>query len=193
MQADIIEVMHQQVRAIHRALTGDDVPDAPEPGGDPPPTEANDGSSDAAIAERFAQLEQLARIHPSLAEVVPPFSFTPPTDVLTENDAIVLELAVPGVRRDEITLERHDDALVVSGVRRDDHAARGRRFHAEIPRGPFFRVIPLPCPISGEPRVELADGLLRIYLTIQPADVRGDDDDVPPDTVRNKGPEEKTQ
>lgn len=193
----MLEVMHQRVQAIHRALTGTDVPDQHlNPDADAEGERVTE-TSDEALAERFAQLEVLARTLPQLAESVPPFSFTPPVDVITEDDQVVLELALPGVERADVVVEHQADALVIRGVRRDHHASsgRGRRFHAEIPRGPFFRVIPLPQPISGEPSIQLDRGVLRIALTLatRPAVDRGDPPSPPPpspaapDDVPNQG------
>jgi HSP20 family molecular chaperone IbpA len=159
MQPEIIQSMHEQVRAIYRAITGEDVAE-----GEAEPDSAQD--TDETITQRFAELEVIARALPSVMERVPPFTFTPPVDVVAAEDAVLLEVALPGIARDAITIEHLPGALAISGVRRDSHAARGNLFHAEIPRGPFFRIIPLPHPIEGEPRIELDGGVLRIYLTL---------------------------
>lgn len=164
MQPEIIQSMHDQVRAIYRALTGEDVAES-----ETVPEEAQETDED--VTQRFAELEVMARAFPSVMERVPPFTFTPPVDVIAADAEVIVELALPGVDRDAITTERRSGVLVVSGIRRD-HAGRGDVFHAEIPRGPFRRIIPLPAPIEGEPRVELDRGVLRIYLTLAVATTR---------------------
>jgi HSP20 family molecular chaperone IbpA len=158
MQPRIIQSMHDQVRAIYRALTGEDVA---ESDASPETTE----ETDEDITRRFAELEALARVLPSVMERVPPFTFTPPVDIIAAADTVIVELALPGVDREEITAELRPSALVIGGIRRDP-ADRGEVFHAEIPRGPFLRTIPLPFPIEGEPRIELDRGVLRIYLPL---------------------------
>ena len=158
MQAELIHSMHEQVRAIYRALTGEDVGEGSAP-------EATDASDDT-IARRFAELEVLARTVPSVGARVPPFMFTPAIDVIAGDEAVILELALPGIDRDDITIERSSGALMISGLRRDEQAARGNMFHAEIPRGPFCRIVPLPFAIEGEPRSELDRGVLRIFLSV---------------------------
>jgi HSP20 family molecular chaperone IbpA len=167
MQTDIIESMREQVRAIHRALTGDDVPEAEA---------LDEGTNETAetITRRFAELEVMARALPTVAERVPPFTFTPAVDVIAADDEVILELALPGVDRGDVTVEGVPGGLVVSGIRRDRRAPRGSVFHAEIPRGPFSRAIPLPIPIAGEPRTELDRGVLRIHLTVGAATRRDD-------------------
>jgi HSP20 family molecular chaperone IbpA len=162
MQPQLIEVMHQQVRAIHRAITGDDLPELE-------PATATTPGSDEDVTWRFAELAALARSMPAVAERVPPFTFTPPLDVIAGDDAVILELALCGIRREDISVERAPEGLIVRGVRRDGHAAKGRMFHAEIERGPFHRVIPLPFQMKSEPRVELEQGLLRIYVDAEVA------------------------
>lgn len=162
MQPEIIQSMHEQVRAIYRAVTGEDVANGEATPEGPEETDETDES----VTRRFAELEVMARALPSVMARVPPFTFTPPIDVVAADGAVLIELALPGVDRDDITIERLEGALAISGLRRDSRAAEGGCFHAEIPRGPFFRTIPLPFPIESEPRVELDRGVLRIYLTL---------------------------
>jgi HSP20 family molecular chaperone IbpA len=159
MQAQMIQVMRDQVRAIHRALTGSEVPELEE-------TVANWPESDEDVTRRFIALEAVARSLPAVAERVPPFSFTPALDIIAGDAAVIVELALPGIDRKDIAVERVRDELVVRGIRHDEYAGEGRAFHAEIPRGPFRRVIPLPFQVEGEPRIELQRGVLRIYLSV---------------------------
>jgi HSP20 family protein len=160
MQAELIQSMHERVRAIHRALTGEDVQEATG-------ADAADGiDSVEAVTQRFAELEAMAQTLPSVMARVAPYSFTPPVDVIATDKAILLEIAIPGVDRDAITIERLPNALVIGGVRRVSQTEGGALFHAEIPRGPFVRMIPLPFEIDSDPRVELDRGVLRVYLPV---------------------------
>ena len=63
-------------------------------------------------------------------------------------------------------------------------------FHAEIPRGPFYRVVPLPFTVERDPRIELEHGLLRIY--VEAAAARGGNG-TRPDTDTHKGSEENSK
>jgi HSP20 family molecular chaperone IbpA len=159
MQAQMIQVMRDQVRAIHRAVTGTELPELEEPSAEWP-------ESDEDVTRRFMALETVARSLPAVAERVPPFSFTPPLDIVAGDNAVIVELAVPGIERKDIAVERMGEELVVRGIRHDEYAAHGRTFLAEIPRGPFRRVIPLPFPVEEEPRIELDRGVLRIHLSV---------------------------
>jgi HSP20 family molecular chaperone IbpA len=163
MQTELIQVMRAQVQAIHRALTGTDVP---EPDADEPQTAA---TGDDEVTDRFLELEAAARALPALAERLPTFSFTPPLDVVAGDDAVILELWVPGVDRADVDVALEPGRLVVTGIRRDE--AHGGYHYAETPRGPFLRAIPLPFALDGEPRVELERGVLRIFSAADPTGV----------------------
>jgi HSP20 family molecular chaperone IbpA len=156
-----LEMMRDHVRAIHRAVTGQDPPEveAAEEG----PTEANGQS----VASRFAELEALARSIPLIAERVPPFSFSPPLDVIGTERELIFELGVPGIDKADVDVDVTDDnTLIVTGARSTHAALDGRiYFHAEMPRGPFRRQVRLPEPTSGAPRVEVDNGVIRIRLS----------------------------
>lgn len=157
-----VELMRDQVRAIYRALTGDEMPETGESSG------PSDVTMDE-VARRFADLEAMARTIPIVTEKVPPFSFAPPVDACDDGHEVVIEVALPGVREEDIKVERSGDLLTVSGVRSGSRAANGRNFFAaEIPRGPFHRALRLPYSVVSEPRVEVDGGILRIRLAKTP-------------------------
>ena len=156
MDAAMRELMHDHVRAIYRAVTGGDLP-APAEGGDAP--------SDEEVERRFAELEALARAVPQIAERVPPFSFAPPMDAIGSDKELVIELAVPGVERRDVEVELNQDLLIVSGARGGERPGDGRAYlHAEIPRGPFRRVVRLPHAVAAPPRIEVEHGIIRVTL-----------------------------
>jgi HSP20 family molecular chaperone IbpA len=158
MRTELIDVMQDQVRTIYRAVTGTDVPE-PESSGPPSDTPFEE------VTRRFVELEALARTDPFVSELVPPFSFTPPLDAFCHGDQIVVELAVPGVERDDLHVEIADGMIVISGVRRTQSDNRHKFFsHAEIPRGPFYREFHVPVAVHPQPDVTLERGLLRIQL-----------------------------
>lgn len=99
-----------------------------------------------------------------------PLAFKPPLDVIAVGDAIVLELVIPGVARDEIRVERVGRTLIVHGLRADEHGPRGGIYHyAETPRGAFMRVVPLPFEPAADPPFELDRGVLTIRLVVPEA------------------------
>lgn len=158
MRAELIDVMQDQVRTIYRALTGTNIPES-----QPSIPQADAPLED--VTRRFVELETLARTDPFLSELVPPFSFTPSLDAFCNGDQIVVELAVPGVDRNDLNVEVSDGTVVISGFRRAHAESNGKSFsHAEIPRGPFYREFRVPLPVEPDPEVILERGLLRIQL-----------------------------
>ena len=162
MRPTNLELMHDHVRAIHRAVTGSD---PPEPSSSAAPTEA---PSPDRVSSAFAALEALARSLPFVAERVPPFSFAPPLDLIGTERELVIELGVPGVDREGVDATLEDDRLVVTGARSLTAALDGRIYlHAELPRGPFRREVRLPGIVVGRPRVEVDNGIVRVRVAKQ--------------------------
>ena len=161
MQPDMIQMMRTQVRAIHVALTGSDVPEeepSPAPSVEestttPPPPEE--------VMQRFVELEAVSRTLPTVASRVPPFAYVPPVDVLAGDDGVIIELEIPGVSRDDVEVNRIPGGIAVRGIRRESN---GGVFHIESSRGPFYRAIPLPYALEAPPRFELDHGVLRIHV-----------------------------
>ena len=158
MHSELIEIMRDQVSTIYRAVTGTSMPEL----------QSSSAESDApleAVTRSFAELEALARTLPALAERIPPFSFAPPLDVLREGDDLVIEVAMPGVEREDVTVEYAAGALVISGIRRASRRAEaGTYSRGEIPWGPFYRSVHVPFAVHDEPGVDLERGLLRVRL-----------------------------
>lgn len=158
MHPELIESMRDQVCTIYRALTGTDMPE-------PEPSTSEAEAPVDQVTRAFAELEALARTDPRLAERVPPFSFTPPLDAILDDNDLVIELAVPGIERSDVTVENTGEMLVISGIQRSHRGSSGGTYsHAEIPRGPFYRTFHIPFPTHSEPAVDLEHGLLRVRL-----------------------------
>jgi HSP20 family molecular chaperone IbpA len=160
MRGTRLELMHDHVRAIHRAVTGEDPP-APRPRDEHAPPLAPE-----SVLRRFADLEALARSIEPLADRVPPFSFAPPLDVIETARELVFELGVPGVERGDVDVDLDGETLIVAGARSIAGALDGRVYvHAEMPSGPFRRTVRLAEPAVGPPRVEVEHGIVRVRLT----------------------------
>lgn len=161
MHPELIEIMRGQVCTIYRAVTGADMPAAE-------PVDSGPAPSVEEVTRSFAALEALARISPTLAERIPPFSFTPPLDVFLDGEDMLIEVAVPGVEREDVTVECTHGTLVISGIRRGHRDSNERPYSGEIPYGPFYRALSVPLPMGGEPAVDLDRGLLRVRLMSSP-------------------------
>src|SRR5882724_6114043 len=161
MHPELIEIMRDQVCTIYRAVTGTDMPTVEAADGEPePPLEE--------VTRSFAELEAMARTNPALSERVPPFSFTPRLDIFLDGEDLLIEAAVPGVDRQDVTVECAEGTIVISGIRRGRHGSNERTYSGEIPHGPFYRALRVPFPMSGEAAVDLDRGLLRVHLKGSP-------------------------
>lgn len=161
MQRPTYELMIDHVRSIYRAVTGGELPHETR-AAEPQPAHV----PDEILLRRFAELDAWAHLVPALAARVPPLSFTPSVEVIDRGGEIVVQAALPGVRKEEVVVDTVAGALVISGLRPGEPTNGQVYRHAEIPRGPFRRVVPLPADAATEPlRVELKDGLLRVALT----------------------------
>lgn len=165
MHRQTYELMQDQVRAIYRALTGGDLP-ALDSSLAPLPSGVN---THEIVWARFAELDACSRAVPAVAECVPPFAFSPPIDVIERGQEILVDVAVPGATRGDVLVEVTGNVLTISGTRTGEKAANGLLYrHAEIPRGPFRRVVLLPHMVSGQPRIEANEGVIRIHLAPLP-------------------------
>ncbi len=161
MDPATIELMHDHVRTIVRAATGSEPAQS-----EPPPTPA-DAPPDSEIHWHFAQLEALARRNPFVRDRVPPFSFSPAVNIIDDGADLLVEIAAPGVEAPDVhvRVDLADQELRVSGIRRGESLSNGRSYlHAEIPRGPFSRVIGLPCTVDPEAHVDVRNGEIVVLL-----------------------------
>ncbi|MEW6133769.1 MAG: Hsp20/alpha crystallin family protein [Pseudomonadota bacterium] len=87
-------------------------------------------------------------------------------DVFEDDKRVVVRLEVPGMEKEDITIEVLDDALVVSGEKRfarEDTEGRWRVMQCAY--GSFRRVVPLPVPVKAEEaRAAYRNGVLRVEL-----------------------------
>ncbi len=158
MEPTTIELMEEHVRDIYRAATGAELPEQ---------AQSQDDVSLDEVASRFIDLESQARRIPTVAERVPPFSFSPPLDLIADGDQFVLELAVPGVVREDVDVQFSGEIVSIRGSRGGERGEHGRYLHAEIPRGPFHRIVHLPFAADANATVEVVNGLIRVCLPNQ--------------------------
>jgi HSP20 family protein len=160
MQRQTYDLMIDHVRSIYRAVTGGDLPHETR-AGEPPPA----FGFDEVLMHRFAELDACARFVPQIGTRVPPLGFQPPIEVIDRGADLVVQVALPGVAREDVTVEVVGGMLVIAGLRHGEPINGQVYRHAEIPRGPFRRVLPVPTEAATEPlRVEVKDGLLRVAM-----------------------------
>ena len=99
--------------------------------------------------------------------------WTPQIDVQQRNDAVVVRADLPGVRKEDVQVEVEDDALIISGQRREEREAGGDDDGyrlVERSYGSFYRSIPLPQGANpDEIAATMRDGVLTVTLPVPEA------------------------
>ena len=92
--------------------------------------------------------------------------WNPRLDVSEEEGRFLLEADLPGVRREDITIEVRGGNLIVAGQRKIVRRTAGAGYsHCERLSGSFRRAIPLPRAVDeGRIRATLEEGILRLEL-----------------------------
>ena len=92
--------------------------------------------------------------------------WAPRVDIRETDDALMLEAELPGVKKEDVTLEVKDGVLTLSGERRyekevdDEHIHRIERVY-----GRFTRSFSLPRNVNVEQvEASMNDGILRVRL-----------------------------
>lgn len=92
--------------------------------------------------------------------------WNPQLDVTEEDDSFILEIDLPGVRHEDVSIKTEGRTLVIAGTRKIVRRSVGARYsHCERVSGSFRRTIPLPREIdeAGISAV-LEEGILRVDL-----------------------------
>jgi HSP20 family protein len=89
----------------------------------------------------------------------------PAVNLWDENDALMVELEIPGVKSDQIDISVAGLDLTIK-IQRPDVAEDGVAYHRrERPVGDFTRVLRLPCEVNADKvAAELQNGVLTLKL-----------------------------
>jgi HSP20 family protein len=98
-------------------------------------------------------------------------TWTPPVDVYETAEAIVVQVELPGLRREDIEIQVQDNVLTLQGERRLTRDVREESYlRIERATGPFHRRFTLPGTVTQERiRAEFRDGVLELTLPKAPA------------------------
>jgi len=100
-------------------------------------------------------------------------AWTPKIDVVQRDNNLVIRADLPGVTPDDVTVEIAEDAIIISGQRREEHVEEeGGVYRLERTFGAFYREIPLPeGAIPDQATATFRDGVLEITMPAPPEQV----------------------
>jgi len=92
--------------------------------------------------------------------------WSPALDVHDEKDNLVVQVELPGMKKDEIDISLHDGVLTVSGERKSEREQKeGETFRSERFFGKFQRSVTLPAQVDGDKvQATYKDGILIVSL-----------------------------
>lgn len=98
------------------------------------------------------------------------YAWAPEVDIVQKNNELRIKVDLPGLKKDEATVEITDDAVTIQGERRRESEEEREGFYrSERSYGSFFRVIPLPeGAITEEAKATFRDGVLEITMPAPP-------------------------
>lgn len=94
----------------------------------------------------------------------------PDADIIEQEDAYLVRLDLPGIRREDLTVEVQEDRLIISGERQGEvREERDQYIRAERYAGRFRRVLPLPADADADQvRASLRNGVLEVRIPKAP-------------------------
>lgn len=92
--------------------------------------------------------------------------FTPPIDIQETDDAYIVEVDVPGMKKEDVHIEVHDDVLTIKGERKSDREEKREDYHRiERQYGTFRRTVTVPGGFQYDAvKAKFEDGVLRVTL-----------------------------
>lgn len=92
--------------------------------------------------------------------------FNPRVDIAESDKNFHLEIALPGLKKEEVSIEHKDDYLVITGERKFENKEETKKYKTvETQYGKFSRTFHLPKLADAENvKAELKDGILKIDI-----------------------------
>ena len=90
----------------------------------------------------------------------------PSVDVIEKNDMIMVKAEVPGISKDDLKLEVHDNKLTIKGEHKTEKEEKKENYYRkEISFGSFYRCVELPSEVANDSAsATLKDGILEVSL-----------------------------
>lgn len=98
----------------------------------------------------------------------PAAAWSPKVDVFVKDQRLVTRIDLPGVKKEDVTVEVTDGYLTMAGERkRESDEKKKDFFRSEREYGSFYRAIPLPDGVTSEEvKALFADGVLEVSVPL---------------------------
>jgi HSP20 family protein len=107
---------------------------------------------------------------PSFADlqIGEPSAWSPKIDVFERDNRLVTRIDLPGIKKEDVTVEVTDGHLALSGERkRETEEKKDNIYRTEREYGRFYRLVPLPEGITPEDvKATFADGVLEVSVPL---------------------------
>lgn len=92
--------------------------------------------------------------------------WNPTVDIFETDGEIVVQAELPGLEKDQISVEFKDGALILRGERKMERDVKEESYHRlERSYGSFLRTFPLPASVDGEKiGATMKNGILEVHL-----------------------------
>ncbi len=99
--------------------------------------------------------------------------WAPRVDITHRNNELVIRADLPGMSKDDVTVDVTDDAVTIQGERRREREdEQGGVYRSERTYGSFYRAIPLPeGAMSDQAKASFNNGVLEITMPAPPEQV----------------------
>jgi HSP20 family molecular chaperone IbpA len=116
-------------------------------------------------SEALRVLEQADRLHRQFFLANEPASWEPPVDAVESGGELRLQVALPGVTPDSVTVAADADGITLSALRAFPCREQGSQIHrVEIPYGRFERRIEFPVHLYEFRSKTQSDGILTLIF-----------------------------
>ena len=118
----------------------------------------------AALQEEFGELA--TTLLADVGEMWPLSRVVPSLDLSETDNNVEVRMDLPGIKPEEIDIHLTDNALTVSGERKEEKEEKGKTFHRiERRQGSFSRTVTLPCCVDdAKVDAHYKDGVLTIKM-----------------------------
>ena len=94
------------------------------------------------------------------------YSFVPRVDIIEEDKAFEVHVAVPGMKKDDFKIDLNDNFLTISGERKNSREKKENNFYSvETQYGTFSRSFTLPENVDATKiSAKYVDGILEVVI-----------------------------